>query len=214
MRFLLILALITCATAAHAAVEQLTLVDGRTFVGVYDDEARQLHATIAGRDVVMALTADQIAERAPYRAKAAKPAAAGAAPEAPAKMTAEEKARAKAAMADAELQRRIDDFEGQASKADREAAAAHKAADAKREEAKRLAKAFRDRAKAEQKHLREGAAEHADVTLDSGATNARVHDAQAAADELDQKAAGLEATAKARRADAEQLRGGDAAAKP
>jgi hypothetical protein len=150
-----LICLLASIAAASAAVEQFTLTDGRTFIGEYDDVAGQLHTLIGKKAVSLTVAKDQIAEREVYRPKkqphadAASPAVSASIAPPPKAMKPADKA---AAERDAAWGRKLHDadrLDAEAAKAVRDAAGARRDAERKTDEAAAHWRAFKLRAHAE-----------------------------------------------------------------
>ncbi len=151
LRFLgVAVALAALGAPAFAAVEQVTLIDGRVFIGEYDDELGQLHTTLAGKPCVLAIAQDHIAERAPFHAPKAAPVEAHPARSAgPKVVTAAEKAAAERDAAWGRKVREADQLSADAAKARRDAAAQRTESVHHLDQARRDWLQFRKRAAAE-----------------------------------------------------------------
>ncbi len=210
---LLALSALCAADAKPLPRETFTLTDGRTITGTYNEEAQKL--TLDGGKMSLTIAPDQIKERKP-----ADPLAGSAIADDPAasdgkSMTAEEKAKAVAGFKEGRKQAAADVLDSYADRCDQDALDLIAKAKAWKQKANAGALTFRDRAALEgepfdvEKILRDPL-----ITRKTHANNNGILSLQSESVRFEKEAKDKQELAKAKRAEAQRMRGIDPTAKP
>ncbi len=204
MRYL-ILAIITCSLCAADAKplprETLTLTDGRTITGTYNEEAQKL--TLDGGKMSLTITPDQIKERKP-----ADPFAGTALADEPSgldtkSMTAEEKSKAVAGFKEGKRLAALEALDAQASKLDHDAIILRDKAKAFRAKARVAADSYRTRSALEgENYDTEKILKDPLITRTTHANNSAILGLMTDAARFEQEAKDKEALAKAKHIEA------------